>query len=122
MNRHEEAFWAFIGEVRALLLEHDVASIDELPPTSVEQIRRRAVERGYLIDAASTEAIAITWDHRDQVPIDELTAASRRGFSYFWDVPDTGGDQYAIVASKTDIEDDEHAQLLWDEIVREEES
>lgn len=53
------------------------------------------------------DALLITWDWREQIPVDEVSAAAQRGFTHMHVVDDTGGDFYAIVASKTELDPDD---------------
>lgn len=45
--------------------------------------------------------ILIVWDHSEEVPTEDISAAAQRGFVHMHTVDDTHGDFYAIVASKT---------------------
>jgi len=68
------------------------------------------------------QGIVIMWDHRDQPSWDEVTAAARRGFTFFREVEDTGGDNFAVVASQHAIDTEEQAQAIFDAVMEEEQS
>lgn len=67
------------------------------------------------------EGIVIMWDHRDQPSWDEVTAAARRGFTFFKDVEHTGSDMYAVVATRDELlGGEEEAEALFNAIMEEE--
>jgi hypothetical protein len=47
------------------------------------------------------------WDHKESVPVDEVSVAAQRGFIHMYTVDDTFGDFYSIVASKKELDGDE---------------
>lgn len=54
----------------------------------------------------------VTWDHREQPDMVELSRVAAEGFVHFAFVPDTGSDQYVIVATKVEL-DSAEAQQAW---------
>ena len=51
-----------------------------------------------------SNAILISWDHKESVPVDEVSAAAQRGFVHMYTVDVTFSDSYSIVASKDELE------------------
>lgn len=57
----------------------------------------------------------VTWDWREQIPVDELRAAIRRLSDGAVDVAevDTGSDEYAIVLAAEPLDDAERVQAIY---------
>lgn len=57
-------------------------------------------------------AILIIWDWKEQVPVDEVSAAAQRGFIFMYTVDDTFGDYHAIVACQIELAPNEVQPLF----------
>lgn len=61
----------------------------------------------------TTTHTLILWDWKEQPPWDDVATAQALGHVYLTAVPNTGGDEYAIVAAQGPLTSDE-AQQAWD--------
>lgn len=54
----------------------------------------------------------LTWDWKEQIPIEEVGVAVKMGFVFMYPVDDTGGDFYALVISQVELDPDDIQPLF----------
>ena len=74
--------------------------------TDARKARLRRLTREGKIDM-------LTWDWKEQVPVDEVVEAAAKGFVKMYPVDDTGGDFYALLISQVELEPDD-VQLVFE--------